>query len=157
MTKRLLMKKREIKDLGASIRARLKNIARETKRDFHAILLQYFQERFLYRLSISPYHLAFVLKGALLFLVYEMPFLRPTKDVDFLVRSKSKDLATIKEMIQDIAKIEVADGVTFIPESVSLESIIEDADYEGIRVKIVGSLDKAKRRSRLILHSGIYW
>ena len=107
------MKKREIKDLEASIRARLKNIARETKRDFHAILLQYFQERFLYRLSISPYHLAFVLKGALLFLVYEMPFLRPTKDVDFLVRSKSKDLATIKEMIQDIAKIEVADGVTF--------------------------------------------
>jgi predicted nucleotidyltransferase component of viral defense system len=154
MTKRRLMKKREIKDLGASIRARLKNIARETKRDFHAILLQYFQERFLYRLSISPYHLVFVLKGALLFLVYEMPFLRPTKDVDFLVRSKSKDLATIKEMIQDIAKIEVADGVTFIPESVSLESIIEDADYEGIRVKIVGSLDKAKKTLQIDIAFG---
>ena len=40
------MKKREVKDLGASIRARLTNIAKETKRDFDALLLQYFQERF---------------------------------------------------------------------------------------------------------------
>ena len=126
------MKKREIKDSGASIRARLTNIAKETKRDFDALLLQYFQERFLYRLSISPFRSTFVLKGALLFLVYEMPFLRPTRDIDFLVRSKSKDLVTIKKMIQDIARTDVADGVTFIPESISLESIMEDADYEGI-------------------------
>jgi hypothetical protein len=66
MTKRRVMKRKEIKDLGASVRARLANIARETKRDFDAILLQYFQERFLYRVSISPYHSTFVLKGALL-------------------------------------------------------------------------------------------
>jgi predicted nucleotidyltransferase component of viral defense system len=137
------MKKKEIKNLGASIRARLTNIARETKRDFDAILLQYFQERFLYKLSISPYRSAFVLKGALLFLVYEMPFLRPTKDVDFLVRSKSKDLTTIKGMIHDISKIEVSDGVTFFPESASLESVMEDADYAGLRVKLKGSLDEA--------------
>ena len=139
------MKKKEIKNLGASIRARLTNIARETKRDFDAILLQYFQERFLYRLSISPYRSTFILKGALLFLVYDMPFLRPTKDVDFLVRSKSKNIATIKGMIQDIARMDVQDGVRFFSESVSLESVMEDADYEGIRVKIQGSLDKARK------------
>jgi predicted nucleotidyltransferase component of viral defense system len=145
MRKRRVMNSREIKDLGASVRARLTNIAKETKRDFDAILLQYFQERFLYRLSLSPYRSAFVLKGALLFLVYEMPFLRPTKDIDFLVRSKSKDIGTIKRMIQDITKIEVVDGVRFFPESISLESVMEDADYEGIRVKIQGSLDKARK------------
>jgi len=127
-----LMRKKEIKDLGASIRARLTNIAKETKRDFDALLLQYFQERFLYRLSISPFRSAFVLKGALLFLIYGMPFLRPTKDVDFLVRSKSKDLASIRGTIQDISRIDVTDGVTFFPESVSLASIIEDGDYESL-------------------------
>jgi len=142
---RRIMKKKEIKNLGASIRARLTDIARETKRDFDAILLQYFQERFLYRLSISPYRSVFILKGALLFLVYDMPFLRPTKDVDFLVRAKSKNIATIKGMIQDIARMDVQDGVRFLPESVSLESVMEDADYEGIRVKIQGSLDKARK------------
>jgi len=154
MRKRRLVKKREIKDSGASIRARLTNIAKETKRDFDALLLQYFQERFLYRLSISSYRSAFILKGALLFLIYEMPFLRPTKDVDFLVRSKSKDLLTIKKMIQDIARTDVADGVTFIPESISLESIMEDADYEGIRIKINGSLDKARKTLQIDIAFG---
>ena len=149
-----MMEKREIKNLGASIRARLTNIAKETKRDFDAILLQYFQERFLYRLSISPYRSAFVLKGALLFLVYEMPFFRPTKDVDFLVRSRSKDMRTIKGMIQDIARVDVRDGVRFFPESVSLESVMEDADYEGIRVKILGGLDKARKTLQIDIAFG---
>jgi predicted nucleotidyltransferase component of viral defense system len=148
------MKKREIKDLGASVRARLMNIARETKRDFDAILLQYFQERFLYRLSISPFRSDFILKGALLFLVYEMPFLRPTKDVDFLVRSKSRDNVTIKNMIQDIARIDVEDGVRFLPESVSLESVMEDADYKGLRVKLKGSLDKARKTLQIDIAFG---
>jgi len=154
MKERRLMKKREVKDLGASIRARLTNIAKETKRDFDALLLQYFQERFLYRLSISSFRPAFILKGALLFLIYEMPFLRPTKDVDFLVRSKSRDLTTIKGMIHDISKIKVADGVTFFPESVSLESIMEDADYEGIKIKIDGSLDRARKILQIDLAFG---
>ena len=145
MRGKMVMKKREVKDVGASVRARLTNIAKETKRDFDAILLQYFQERFLYRLSISPYRPAFILKGALLFLVYEMPFLRPTKDVDFLVRSRSKDMGTIKGMIQDIARVDAQDGVRFFPESISLERVMEDADYEGIRVKIQGSLYKARK------------
>jgi len=148
------MKKREIKNLGASVRARLTNIAKETKRDFDAILLQYFQERFLYRLSISPYRSAFVLKGALLFLVYETPFLRPTKDVDFLVRSRSNDMGTIKGMIQDIARIDVEDGVRFFPKSISLESVMEDADYEGLRVKIKGSLDRAIKMLQLDIAFG---
>ena len=154
MRKRWVMEKREIKNLGAFIRARLTNIAKETKRDFEAILLQYFQERFLYRLSISPYRSAFILKGALLFLVYEMPFFRPTKDVDFLVRSKSKDIGTIKGMIQDIARVDAQDGVRFFPESVSLESVMEDADYEGIRVKIKGSLDKARKALQIDIAFG---
>jgi predicted nucleotidyltransferase component of viral defense system len=154
MRERRVMKKREIKNLGASVRARLTNVARETKRDFDAILLQYFQERFLYRLSISPHRSAFVLKGALLFLVYEMPFFRPTKDVDFLVRSKSKDMGTIKGMIQDIARVDTEDGVRFFPESVSLESVMEDADYEGIRVKVLGSLDNARKTLQIDIAFG---
>jgi predicted nucleotidyltransferase component of viral defense system len=150
----MVMKKREIKNLGASIRASLTNIAKETKRDFDAILLQYLQERFLYRLSISRYRSAFILKGALLFLVYDMPVLRPTKDIDFLVRSRSKDMETVKGMIQNIAKIEVSDGVRFFPESTSLESVMEDAEYEGIRVKIQGTLDRARKTLQIDIAFG---
>jgi hypothetical protein len=154
MRERRVMKKREIKNLGASVRARLTNVAREARRDFDAILLQYFQERFLYRLSISPYRSAFVLKGALLFLVYEMPFFRPTKDVDFLVRSRSKDMGTIKGMIQDIARMDTEDGVRFFPESVSPEKVMEDANYEGVRAKVQGSLDKARKTLQIDIAFG---
>jgi predicted nucleotidyltransferase component of viral defense system len=83
-----------------------------------------------------------------------MPFLRPTKDVDFLVRSKSKDVGTIKNMIQDITRVDVADGVRFFPESISLESVMEDAEYEGIRVKIQGSLDKARKTLQIDIAFG---
>jgi predicted nucleotidyltransferase component of viral defense system len=57
-------------------------------------------------------------------------------------------------MIHDISKIEVADGVTFFPESFSLESIMEDADYEGIRIKINGSLDKARKTLQIDIAFG---
>jgi len=54
--------KKEIKNIAASVRARLINIADENNRDYNALLRLYFQERFLYRLSISPYKLNSFLK-----------------------------------------------------------------------------------------------
>jgi hypothetical protein len=49
------MKKKEIKNLAASVRARLYNIAKQTGREFDAVVLQYFQERFLYKTVYCAY------------------------------------------------------------------------------------------------------
>ena len=76
--------KKAITNIAASIRARLINIAEEGKRDYNAILRLYFQERFLYRLSISAYKQKLILKGALLLMMKDISKFRPTKDVDFL-------------------------------------------------------------------------
>lgn len=81
-----------IKDIAASVRARLLKTAKTSSRDFKALLFQYMQERFLYRLAISPYRPNLILKGALLFLAYEMSLLRPTKDIDFLGLSTPNEL-----------------------------------------------------------------
>jgi hypothetical protein len=48
-------KNNQTKNVGASVRARLLNIAKKGQRDYNALLLQYAQERFLYKLSISPF------------------------------------------------------------------------------------------------------
>jgi hypothetical protein len=48
------MAQKQIKDFGASVRERLLQLSRKTDRSFDAVLRQYGQERFLYRLSISP-------------------------------------------------------------------------------------------------------
>lgn len=53
------------KDLAASVRARLLNIAKAEGVDFNQVLVRYTLERFLYRLSQSPHADRFVLKGAL--------------------------------------------------------------------------------------------
>lgn len=149
------MKKRKvIINLGASIRAKLYNIARETGRDFDSLLLQYFQERFLYRLSVSQFRRNFILKGALLFLAYKMPLLRPTKDIDFLLTSITNDLEEVKSIIGQVASIDAADGVSFVVESISVESIIENADYGGIRVKIEAMLANARKALQLDIGFG---
>ena len=45
----------QVRDMDASIKARLKNIAKDYKKTFNLILQLYAQERLLYRLSVSEY------------------------------------------------------------------------------------------------------
>ena len=54
------------RDIGASIRARLLNLARAKGQAFDLLLTRYATERLLYRLSTTPYRDRFVLKGAML-------------------------------------------------------------------------------------------
>ena len=55
----------------ASISARLHNLARSSNWNYNHLLLRYANERFLYRLSISPYSDKFILKGSSLFIVWQ--------------------------------------------------------------------------------------
>lgn len=136
-------------NLAASIRARLLNIAKQSKRDFNAILLQYFQERFLYRLSISPHKNNLILKGALLFLAYKAPAMRPTKDIDFLGLAASADPEHLTSIIQKIASISVEDGVEFLTDTITTEIIREERKYQGIRLKLDAKLTTAKKTLQL--------
>jgi hypothetical protein len=54
------------RDIGASVRARLLNLAREKGQAFDLLLTRYAAERLLYRLSITPHRDRFVLEGAML-------------------------------------------------------------------------------------------
>jgi len=76
--------KKDIKNMEASIRTKLQNIAKETNRPFAEVLQYYGMERFLYRVSQSKYADKLILKGALIFNVWHMPERRTTLDIDFL-------------------------------------------------------------------------
>ena len=73
------MTDRRIKDIAASIRQRLRNNAETTGRPFHEVLQYFAMERFLYRLAQSVHSDRFVLKGALMFTVWQAPFSRPVE------------------------------------------------------------------------------
>lgn len=148
------MTKKEVKNIGASVKTKLMQLAKNRSVDFNSILLQYLHERFLYRLSISDYKENFILKGALSFLAYEISRLRPTKDIDFLGRATANDLENIKNIMKIVSETEYIDGVTFNSETITLERIKEDAEYEGVRVKIKGNLGTIKQKIQLDIGFG---
>jgi hypothetical protein len=135
--------KKDIKNVQASIRARLQNKAKETNRPFSEVLQYYGMERFLYRFSRSQYADKFILKGALMFTVWRVPERRTTLDIDFLARFDNQ-IASIEKVIKAICKIPVvSDGLAFDPGTIKGQRIKEDADYEGVRVKFRGFLERS--------------
>jgi predicted nucleotidyltransferase component of viral defense system len=71
-------------NIAESVKARLKNIAVAEKKPFNYILMHYFIERLLYRLSISAYAGNFILKGGLLLYTVLGNKARTTRDIDLL-------------------------------------------------------------------------
>ncbi|MBN1586033.1 MAG: nucleotidyl transferase AbiEii/AbiGii toxin family protein [Candidatus Omnitrophica bacterium] len=135
--------KNEVKNVGASVLAKLQNKAEGSKQPFAEILQYYGMERFLYRLSQSEYAEQFILKGALMFTAWDVPERRTTRDIDFLARL-GNELAVIENVVKGICQVQVVpDGITFDPDTTRAEKIKEDADYEGIRVKFRGFVDRA--------------
>lgn len=118
------------------LKSELKKIAKNSRRDYNFICIQYLQERFLVRLSKSLYRDNFILKGALLLLAYNIPLERPTKDIDFLGTGTSNNPAELKSVFQEIAIIHIDDGVDFVSDDITLEKITEESDYSGIRIRI---------------------
>lgn len=136
------------KDLGASVRARLLNIAKEQGADFNQVLVRFALERLLYRLSQSEHADRFLLKGALLFtLWYDMPH-RSTRDADLLGFGPS-DLDSILQTFRQIASVTVDDAIVFDPESVTVEPIRRDASYSGVRIMISSELANARCRTQV--------
>jgi hypothetical protein len=136
--------KKDIINMQASVRAQLQNKAKETNRPFAEMLQYYGMERFLYRLGKSQYANQFILKGALMFTAWNIPERRTTLDIDFLAHFDNQ-IDSIEKVIKDICKIKVvSDGLVFDPETVKGMRIKEDADYEGVRVKFVGFLERAR-------------
>ena len=110
--------------IATSVHQRLQRISRESGVDFNFLHLRYVQERFLFRLSQSKYKNAFILKGALLFVAFNIPTLRPTKDLDFLGNAVTNDLDDLKNIIRDICLIEYEDAVVFESDSIDIEAIL---------------------------------
>ena len=100
-------------------------------------------ERFLYRLSKTKYGTKFILKGGLLFYVWNIPLRRPTRDIDFrgYVRNDSENLLEILREVTEVSAPE--DGIRFASDSISIDETQIDADYQGIRAKLTALLGRS--------------
>jgi hypothetical protein len=140
---------KKIKNLAASVRARLLNIARQYHIDFNRVLLMYFQECFLNRLACSKYKKQFVLKGGLLFYALDPLIARPTKDIDFLGQGILNKPNEIERIIHEILTIQLPDGVSFLTESLHSEIIAKRKSYSGVRIFVIAELSKARQNLQI--------
>lgn len=133
-----------ITNIAASVHQLLLNKARESSRPFNELLQYFAVERFIYRLSKSPHADQFILKGALMFSVWCGPASRPTMDIDLLGRIDNQ-LGTIIAVMKEACLADVEpDGMFFNADTVDAFRITEDAEYEGVRVRVPGNLGKAR-------------
>ncbi len=131
-------------NLTASVRQRLLNITRETGDDPNLVWTRYATERLLYRLSVSEYAGDFILKGAMLFLVWTGKSYRPTVDMDLLGRGEGS-IERLAEVFQNICNNDVVpDGLVFEADTVFVSPIREAQEYQGHRVTLTGFLGKAR-------------
>lgn len=146
--------KKEIKNIAASVKERLRNISTQSGLEFQSIVSQYVQERFLYRLSESIYSNNLILKGALLFVAHDISRNRPTRDIDFLGSKIPNELDDLIEVIKKILNIKFDDGLRFDSDSVEAENITEDGDYKGVRIKFYAYLENSRERMQLDIGFG---
>jgi Nucleotidyl transferase AbiEii toxin, Type IV TA system len=121
------------KGLPVSIQTRLVRHAKEIGVDPNLVLTRYATERILYRLSRSAHAERFVLKGALLMLVWLGETIRPTRDADLLGFGdlSEQSLASIFRALC-AADVE-SDGLQYLSSSIRVAPIRAEDWYGGLR------------------------
>ena len=131
------------KNIAASVRARLLNLARAEGQAFDVVLVAFGLERFIYRLSVSAHRDRFVLKGGMLVTLWTKDSGRFTRDIDFLSFG-SEDETTLKKSIAEILAVDAGDGLVFDDASLTAAPIRDDQVYGGMRLKTNAYLEKTR-------------
>ena len=134
---------KEVKDIGASVRARLLAISKEKGLNFDLLLTHYAIERLLYRLAQSRHADRFVLKGAMLLMTwFEEPF-RGTRDLDLLGYGDPAPDAVL-DVFREILGQERPDGVVFDAGAARVSRIRQQNEYGGLRMRTTADVSGAR-------------
>jgi hypothetical protein len=110
----------------------------------NALLVVYAVEGFLRRLVASQYADNMTLKGGML--MAAMSARRMTKDGDLSMVGVGNDEAVVAAVVAEIVatELDVDDGLLFDADSIRTEVMREDAEYHGVRVKLIAHLATAR-------------
>lgn len=126
--------------MGAmSLKAKIRNMAKQKGIPAQVILQNYMFERFLWRLSRSEYKDKFVLKGGMLVAAIVGLDNRATMDLDTTLKSLPLTVDTVTKAITDICKIPSDDETNF--SFAGILPIRDDDIYGGYRVSITAKYD----------------
>lgn len=128
---------------ATSVKDKLRNQAKVSRKLFQEVLTMYGLERTIYRISISEYNDYFTLKGGVfLYAIFDGNFSRVTRDVDFLARNMQNNAEDMKKVFENIFSIKYDDALYYDLNSLEVKNITEFKDYHGVKVSINAYLDK---------------
>ena len=131
-----------IKNYGKSVKTKLLNLMNLSGYKYMYLLARYFNERLLYRVSVSPYRENFLLKGGSLLYALNGLETRPTIDIDFMAQRISRDREHLEKVFREILSIEcLEDGVTFDVDGLRSEPITVEKEYPGSRFFVTAKMD----------------
>jgi predicted nucleotidyltransferase component of viral defense system len=142
------------KNYAAAVRAKLLTLSKKEGLTFQLLLIRYFQERLLYRLSQSEYRDRFCLKGGALLYAWEGLKSRPTKDVDLLGINVSADAEKLQQIFGKLTTIAYAEDEVLFERQIETEQISKEGGYQGIRIQLEGRLDRIRQRIQVDIGFG---
>lgn len=134
------------------LKDKVRNIAKSDSTKAQALIRNFIMERFLERITLSPYKDNFILKGGMLIAAISGFDMRATMDIDTTVQALSLSMENARKIVEDIIAIELPDGVTFQINKVS--EIMEGHAYPGIRIVLAATLDRLKQIIKLDISTG---
>ena len=116
------------------------------------IIRNYIMERFLERVSLSEYKDHLVFKGGLMVSAIVGLDNRSTMDIDTTIKGIDLTADEVTEIIKEIIAIRLDDGISF--QISSITSIMEEAEYPGIRASLEAYLDNMKTPLKIDFSTG---
>lgn len=134
---------KDLKNVGASVRARLLSLAKARGQPFDLLLTRFVLERLLYRLSQSPYADNYALKGAMLLTTWTPNPHRGTRDLDLLGFGDNSAAAALA-VFGSILSCDVEDGVAFDLDGLVVDRIRDELAYGGLRLRTKATIGGAR-------------
>ena len=137
---------------ATQLKAKIRNLSGGDNSKARMLIRNFVMERFLERVALSPYRNNFILKGGMLIAAVVGLETRATMDIDTAVKSLPLTMENARQVVEDIIRTDIPDGVTFTITKVS--DIMEGHDYPGIRFMLEASLDKMRQVIRVDISTG---
>ena len=128
--------KKPVKNYAKSVKTRLLNLMNSSGYKYMYLLARYFNERLLYRVSVSQYKDNFLLKGGSLLYAFNGLETRPTIDIDFMARRGTRFFITAQmDSIVYPMSIDIGFGDVVTPSPVEVDFPLLLGDIPAISIK----------------------
>lgn len=134
------------------LKALVRNLSKGNSTQAQIIIRNFITERFLERLSLSEYKDNFIIKGGMLVSAMVGLDARSTMDLDTTITNMPLISETIQSIIEKVISLPIDDGVVFSIRSIN--PIMEDTDYGGIRASLEAEFDTMRVPLKLDISTG---